>query len=501
MSNGVIFLLLVTLLTKIVGFGREIILSSHFGTSVFSDAYLVALTITSIVTAIIGLGLATTYIPIVNGLNCTTSDSINKFTSKFINFIFILVLSIILVYFFSPRFFISIFAYGFSPQQFDYAIDLTNIMIWSMLFSGAVSILTGFLQNSGRFNLASISSLPLNVVVITSIIIAYHFDYIYLAYGFLIGAIFQFLLILFLSKRSGFKYFMLNPIRDPHIKRAILLAVPIVFGVSVSQVNVIVDKTIASSFSPGSISSLNYAFMITSVIHSVIVMSLVSVSFPAISKLAKHKDFTRIQDINFSITKLIVIIIFPISSFFVIFSEEIIKIVYFRGSFDYESVLTTSSAFLFYSFGLLAIAIREVIIRVFYSFGDTKTPLYNSIICMVLNVLLSFTLSKFLGLGGIALASSISVLFACLFLWFVHNHKYGSFIDVNKVSFLIFKVILATSLTYFVFVYTNDFIIVYTEHYFAGSLVVSSLFYILTCFVTKTLRSDDLNLSKYKPQL
>src|SRR5699024_7384072 len=107
---------------------------------------------------------------------------------------------------------------------------------------------------------------------------------------------------------------------------------------------------------------------------------------------------------------IMLIIIIPLTFLFLTKSSDIIKVVYERGAFGNEAALLTSQAFFFYSIGMIAVAMREVISRAFYSLKDTKTPTINAVITLICNIILNIVLAKYLGVGGIALATSLSAI-------------------------------------------------------------------------------------------
>ncbi|HAS6085479.1 TPA: murein biosynthesis integral membrane protein MurJ [Vibrio vulnificus] len=501
MKNSVVVVILITLLSKLLGFGREIILSKYFGTSFVSDSYLIALTIPSVLWAVIGMGLVTAYIPIVSGLKIRTLDEINRYTSKFINVIVIFVVFMILLYGLFSHDFVSLFAYGFTKEQILLSVELTDVMIFSMLFTGVVSVLTGFLHDRGSFNYAAFISFPLNFCVIVSIILASNFSIHFLSYGFLFGTIIQLMFIFLVALKSGFRYSLSTNFYDDNINKTITLAFPVILGVSVNQLNVVFDKTIASTFSAGSISSLNYGFMITSVIHSIVVMSIVSIAFPAFSKLAQRKDLSLLMMLVSKVIKLVLIILVPITVFFIVYSDEIVRLVYHRGAFDEKSIAMTSSTLLFYSVGLIAIGFREVLIRIFYAFGDTKTPVYNSFLWVFSNIILSLVLSRFYDVGGLALASSVSAILSCALLSFHQKKKDFLLIKFKPTVIVFFNCVFISFICVFLFDFLRELlsgVIVNIDFVFLVSLLFTSCFYIVACFFLKVFNVDDLDLKSFQ---
>lgn len=341
----VAIVILITFLSKVLGFAREIVLSSYFGASSISDVYFVSTTIPITFWAVIGMGFVTVYIPIVSKFESGNLDKINDFSGRFLNVIFAFISILVLVFCFYSKSIISLFAYGFTLDQVDLAVSLSRIMVFSLYFTGIVAVTTAYLHSQGNFKLVSAISFPLNLVLIVSIVLAHKYSLDYLAYGFLFASISQVLFILPVAYRSGFRYKLLSPFKDKNISKAIKLSMPVILGVSVNQINTLVDRSIGSNLGEGSISYLNYGFIITSVVHTIIVMSLITISYPTLSRLAIKHNLKKLQGVILKLSRLIIATLIPTTFVFVCFSSEIISLLYQRGSFDQQAVYQTSLTF------------------------------------------------------------------------------------------------------------------------------------------------------------
>ncbi|MCC5909740.1 MAG: murein biosynthesis integral membrane protein MurJ, partial [Clostridiaceae bacterium] len=252
--------------------------------------------------------------------------------------------------------------------------------------------------------------LPLNFFLIGSIILSFHLDNKLLAYGKVIAVIAQLVFLAPFLFKEGYKYKPMFSIKDNNIGRLVYLSIPVILGTSVNQINKLVDRTIASQIAIGGISGLIYASRLIWYIQGIFVMSLVTVLFTSISKKAANND---IKGLKKSLVEAIVginLFLIPTTIGAMIFSQPIIELLYGRGEFDYYSVKLTSNVLFYYSIGMLGFGLREVLSRAFFSLQDTKTPMANAVLGMVLNVILNLILSKYLGIGGLALATSISAI-------------------------------------------------------------------------------------------
>jgi len=444
MKRIVFLLMILTILTKSVGFGREIILSYYYGATGISDAYLISFTIPTVIFTFIGVGIQTTYMPIYSDiLNKDGIKIANEFTNNVANLLLIIssILIIAVSLFTEPI--VKIFASGFTGETLNLAVSFTRIGIFSIYFIGLLYIFQGYLQLKNNFFIPALIGLPLNFFLIISIILSYKLDIKILGYGTILGAIAQLVFILpFLYKNDYRHKFKLN-ICDKNLKRMIYLALPVILGTSVNQINMLVDITIASSVAVGGISALNYAYILITFIQGIFVMSLATVLFATISKLAAEGNLIGLKKSVTEVINVINLLIIPATVGAMIFAEPVVKLLFDRGVFDSQAVSMTSYALFFYSIGMIGFGLREVLARAFYSLQDTKTPMLNAAIGMILNIILNIILSKFLGIGGIALATSISAIFTACLMFISLRKKIGPF-GMKQISISLVKILFAS---------------------------------------------------------
>lgn len=412
-----IVLILIQIISKIFGFGRELVLSYFYGTSTVSDAYLVAFTIPSILFTLIGTGITAGYIPTYNKIKKKDGeDKAEMFTSNMLNIImaFSFVISIIISIF--PSFFVKLLASGFQGEQLELAIYFTRISIWAVLFLGICTIVIPYLNIKNSFYISSAIGIPLNIGLITGIVLSYYFSKFYLAFGITLGYILQVILLIPVLKIRGYKHNSKIDVKDKYIKEIMYLAAPMVVGSCASQLNVIIDRTIASFLPTGSISALNYSNRLNGFIEGALLAPLITLLYPKISELAVNNDHKKLAKYFYEAISIMTLMVLPLMIGGMYLSKEITGILFLRGAFDESALNTTSSAVLFYLIGIIGIAYREVQFRVYYSYGDTKTPVKNSIIAVFINIVLNLILSRFMGASGLALATSISSIVAAILL-------------------------------------------------------------------------------------
>jgi len=422
MKKATFLLMLSIILSKIFGFIRDIILSNYYGASALSDAYLISITVPTFVFAMLGTGIATSFIPTITNIfekSNSCENKINVFTSKTLYLVVIFSSIILLLVLIFTEFVVHIFASGFTGEVFITTVNFTRISIYGILFLGMYYVFSGYLNFKSNFIVPALSGVVLNIVIIITIVLSSHISVYLLPLGTVIAMFLQFLYLFVVSTKKGFKLELKFDLIDNDIKNLILMSLPIMLGTSVSQINVLVDRTIASNFSEGSISALTYANRINLSIQEILVLSLATILFPIFSKLISTNNFSELKaKIEQALINGILLLL-PISVITFYFSDQIISVLFLRGEFDLESLKLTSNVLMYYAIGMLMYGLRDILSKVFYAYQETKIPTKNSIITVLLNIVLNLILSHYFGIPGLALATSITGILSTLSLWIV----------------------------------------------------------------------------------
>lgn len=444
MKKTVLLVMILTIVSKVVGFAREIILAYFYGASGISDAYLISLTIPTVIFAFIAEGLKTTYIPIFSKVESEQGvEEANKYTSNIITLLMLASTFIILPVLLFTEPIVKLFASGFEGETLAIAVTFTEISIFSVYGIGIINIFQAYLQVKKDFIIPTLVSLPLNLMLVLSIVVSVGHDDRILAVGKVIAVLAQLIFMIPFLLKKGYKHTFYLNFRDENLRKTLLLAMPVILGTSVNQINKLVDRTIASRVIVGGVSALNYAVRLNGFILNVFVLSLAAVVYPSFSKYIANqniKGFKRSLSESINIISLLVI---PATLGMMLFSESIVSLLFGRGAFDVNATTLTASALFFYSVGLMGFGLREILSRALYSLQDTKTPMINASIGMVLNIILNIVLSKFLGIGGLALATSISAIFTTGLMFISLRKKIGPF-GMKQISISFLKILFAS---------------------------------------------------------
>ena len=446
MKKTVVLLMLISIMSKIIGFGREIVLSYMYGTSNIADAYLISITVPSVVFGFISVGIIAAYIPMYSKIQQEKGElESNKFTSNLINILVLLSAVIIFLSYVYAESIVKVFAVGFEGETLQLAVNFTRMSLFAICFTGVVSILSGYLQMKGNYIIPALIGFPLNLFILVSIVLSKKTSIYLLAIGYVIAVASQLLLILPYVKKSGYVHKRIIYLKDESITNMMYIALPVILGTSVNQINVLVDRTLASQITVGGISALNYANRLSGFVQGIFVSSVVTVLYPLMSRMSAEMNVNGLKKSLNEAIVLIMLLVIPSTFGFMFFSNDIISLLFGRGAFDVSATLLTSSALFFYSIGMLGVGLREVASRVFYSMQDTKTPMINAAIGMVLNIILNIILSKYLGIGGLALATSIAATFTCGLMFVTLRQKIGSF-EIKKTIISFLKITVASSI-------------------------------------------------------
>lgn len=296
-AKATVSLMIVTMLSKILGFGRELVLGALYGATVYSDVFIAASNIPKVLFTLVATALATTFIPLYyENLREGGEEKALRFSNNILNITIILgiILSTISFIFAEPI--VKIFAMGFKGETFKQAVLFTRIIIFGAIFTGLSDIMKSYLQSKGSFTIPGLIGLPYNIILITAMILSVLLDNIYiLPVGALFAMASQFLFQVPFAYKKGYKYRLFVDFKDEYVKKMLILVAPIVVGVAVDQINIMVDKTLASTLVEGSISALNYADRLKGFVTGMFIASISAVVYPQFSRLSALVDLSLIH--------------------------------------------------------------------------------------------------------------------------------------------------------------------------------------------------------------
>lgn len=435
---------IVMIIAYILSFAKHAIFAMYYGVSFQADAFVIAIQMPVVLFAIVTVGIKTVVLPIYTkrlievGKEHATLFVRNIMTIALIASSCFTVIGILLA-----DWIIYLFAPGLDGQTNSLAVTLLRIVFPIMIFTIQADIYKAVLNSWKVFCWPQMASYFQNIMLIAVVLVLTGSMGIYAAIaGTLLGTIVQYIYLLLLSR----KYFSYRPylnIKDADIRQTGKMAVPVIIGIGVAEINRIVDRIIASGLSVGSISSLNYASRLNGLFSGLAVQAIATVAFPSFARLAIKKDYNTLNRLINNILSILILTVLPLTAGLILCNTELVSIVFERGVFDKNAVSQTGSIFVFYNIGLLFVTVRGIICRVYYSFNDTKTPMINGGIGVAFNIVLNILLSRLMGAPGLALATSISSAIICSLLLFNLKNKYTGY-HLKEAKVALVKAVVAT---------------------------------------------------------
>ena len=418
---------LVTLMSRISGFIRDIITAVLFGATAGYDAYILAFRIPNLMRRLFAEGaFSQAFVPIfAEYTDQKNPQQIKLFLNNIAcNLTIILLITTTLGILFCP-WIIKIFAPGFArnPAKLQTAINMLQITFPYILFISLTALAAGVLNCYHQFIVPAFTPILLNLSLIGfSLLLAKRFTppELSLAWGVLVAGIIQLGFQLpFLYKLRLLPKLTINW-TDPGVKRVLFLMVPAIFGAAIGQINILIDSVFASFLETGSITWLYYADRLMEFPLGIFGVSFATVILPQLSRSFVNKNQRQFNEIlDWGIRSALLVGI-PASIVLLFLSEQIISTLFLRGKFTYYDVLMSSQSLMAYSFSVLGIMLVKIVSSGFYAKGDLKTPVKIGVFILFANIVLNSILTRYLAHVGIALATSIvSILHATILFVFL----------------------------------------------------------------------------------
>lgn len=408
----------ISLLGKFIGFLRDAVIAAYYGANWLTDAFFFAQSMPGIIFPAVCNSLSTAFLSIYVSKNVESRDAADKYGSKALSFSVALAIALSIIAILLTPIIVPLFAPGFTEAQSELAQHLTRITMAAFVLIMIQYMLGAILSAKKIFYGAQIAALFYNVtVILITVILGKSQNMDMLTYTVVIGHIVQVLSLCFFA-RKHFRYKPTCSILDKETKALIQLTLPIILGNSIVQINNIVDKVLSSLLGEGAMSALSYSNTLNRFVTGIVITTLSTVIYPIMAEQFSTNNEKEVSATIRNSISICLIVLLPVSVITSLCAEDIVKIVYQRGSFDVTATQLTSYALSFYGLMYVFSAVQEIVTRAFYSMKDTKTPLKTAAVAILSNAIMSYFFSRVLGmgLGGIALGTTLSTLFAAVLL-------------------------------------------------------------------------------------
>jgi len=459
MMNSIIIVSFCTIVSKVLSFLSEMIIANYLGTSMYADAYSMISGIHAVVYPMLGIGIWSIFLPEYKKMNTKKNkNEINAFSNKIITLFIIISLFISIIIFVFSRQIINLVSPGFSSETKNIASLLLRIYSPYFAFSIVSSIYAAMLQSNDKFFGSQIREVVsyLPIIIIGPILYKYIGVYGF-AISLIIGGIFR-LLVQIPFVDWGYKYKIDFNLKTTKVKQLIKKIPSVLVSSATDQIHTLVDKIMASSLTVGSVASLNYGSKLINVVNGILTNSIATVLYPKMAELIGKNKIKEANHLLKTVLITIAILIVPCMIIGILFSNNIVSLIYKRGSFDSQSVLMTSSVFVGYLLGIYFIGVKSFIDKFLYALNKNNYVMKLSIFNIIFNIILNAILMKSIGLSGLAYATSISsIAYIFISLFYLYkNISYGLSDFIKKITLIISSNI----------------------------IIIISLFYLFNCFIS-----------------
>jgi putative peptidoglycan lipid II flippase len=440
-----------TLISRVLGFARDMIFAIFFGATGLSDTFFAAFRIPNLLRELFAEGsMSAAFIPVLTEYHQKHGEEeAKRLVSITFTFIVIVVGVICLLgIFFAPAI-VTFIAPGFLkfPEKFALTVLLTRIMFPFLLFISMAALAMGALNTKKVFFIPAIAPALFNITLIVIIVLfasSANRPIVVAAVGILIGGLMQFVFQIPSFFRNGYRLSFNMSFRHPGLKRMSILLIPATMALAVNQINIVVSNILASYLPTGSITYLYYSMRLIQFPIGIFGVAMGMAVLPTLSEHAVKGDLDLLrEDFSFAL-RLLFFISVPSMAALIALREPIVNLLFQRGSFDYAATQGTEKALLFYSFGIWSIVGVRVITASFYAMQNTKTPVKIATVGMLSNIVFSIALMGPMKHAGLALANALAswVNFSLLFYFL---RKKLRRVDARKILRSFLKILAASA--------------------------------------------------------
>ena len=495
-----------TFLSRILGFARDILIARFLGSTVIADAFFVAFRLPNFFRRVLAEGAySAALIPTFSGvvIDSKHDHEAEDFVENTMSLLLFVTVILTFIFYFGMPYIIQVLAPGFSSNKeaFDLAVDFGKIIFPYLIFISLVAHFTSIINVHGKFAAGAFAPAILNISFILSLFILTPLlssaGYA-LSYGVLIGGLFQFI-FMYQALLKFYRPRIRIPKFNEKLRKFFRLFFPGLIGSGVIQLNIIIGTIIASFLPVGAISHIYYADRLNQLPLAIFGIAMGIVLLPNLSKAIKKNNINEIHNLQNRSLEFSLLISLPSAVGLYILAKPIIFILFERGAFLIEDTLYTAKVLSFFSLGLPAYILIKVLVTCFFSREDTKSPLYISLVSVVINIVLSILLISSMREMGIALATAISAWINFFLLFFILKFKKNLVLD-NILLRNTFKIIISVFVMLcgcyllkeinFIDLNNSDFFINVIRLIFI--IICSKIIYLTMIFILKVITFQDI---------
>ncbi len=434
--------------SRLLGLAREQVMAAWFGAGMQSDAFNVAFRVPNLLRDLFAEGaLSAAFVPTFTEADHRQGrERAWRLGAQVLNALAISLAALTVAGWFITPWLVRLLAPGFAdePGKLELTIELSRIMLPFLLFVALAAAVMGMLNAVRRFTVPALAPVFLNIgMILGGLALIPVFQaagrppILAMAFGVLLGGFLQFAVQLPTLWSMGFRPAWPPALTDPGVRRIATLMVPATIGLAATQLNLFVNTILASTLIEGSVSWLAYAFRLMQLPIGVFGVALATVSLPAISRHAVAGDMRGLRATLAGAVRLVFALTLPATFGLWALAGPLVRLLYERGRFNAADTDRTAAALAAYCVGLCAYAAVKILVPAFYALGDTKTPVRASFLSVAVNLGGNLLLMGSLGHVGLALSTSLTMLFNFGQLSWALRRRLGRFEGRALVSTLV----------------------------------------------------------------
>lgn len=429
LAQASLILTAAALASRALGWLRLLVIGSQFGAGRELDAYFAAFRIPDAIFQLVVAGaLSAALIPVFQGYRARADEAEAwRLASSVINLVLIALSGFSLLMAILAPWIVPLITPGFDAPTTELTVRMTRIMLLSPVFIGMGAVVSGILNSYERFAWPAIAPLVYNLAIIgAAIFLAPLIGVEGLAVGVAIGSLAHLLVQLPNLASVGQHYDLSLSINHPGVRRVAWLMAPRTLGLAAVQINFLASTLLATGQPEGSVTAYNYGFQLMQVPVGVVGVSVAIAIFP---RLSRNAALDRITDVRHDLSTAMRVLLFialPLTAVMTVLREPLTAVFFQYGLFSAQSTDRTAVALFYFTLGLAAQVLVPILARAFYALQDTRTPVIWAIVAVALNVPLMAWLVGPMGVGGLALALSITASLEVLgLLWALRSRLRG----------------------------------------------------------------------------
>ena len=438
-----------TLVSRLLGFARDIMIAAFLGTGPVAEAFLVAFALPNMFRRFFAEGAFNmAFVPMFSKKLEAGEDAEDFARDAFAGLAAVLIVFSVIAILAMPWLVLAM-ASGFAgDERFDLAVGFGRIAFPYILFISLAALLSGVLNAAGRFMAAAAAPVLLNVLFISAMVLATKAGWPVgdtLAWTVPIAGLAQLALVWKAAKRAGFNLKPRRPRMTPELKRLALIAAPAAMAGGVVQINLLVGRQVAS-FYEGAVAWLSYADRLYQLPLGVVGIAVGVVLLPDLSRRLRAGDteggrnaFNRAAEISLALTV-------PAAVALCVIPMPLVSVLFQRGAFGPEDTAATALAVAVYGLGLPGFVLQKALQPLFFAREDTRRPFYFALASLVVNAGIAIGLMPAFGFIAAAIGTTVSGWASVALLWYASRRMGVAATLDHRFRKRIWRILLASAL-------------------------------------------------------